>query len=66
MHGMALAWLAWGGMVDARTGVNFLWCLPGIAFGSWLGLRLYGRLDDRQFQRIVLVLLLVLGAVLLI
>lgn len=66
MHGMALAWLAWGGMVDARTGVNFLWCLPGIAVGSWLGLRLYGRLDDKQFQRIVLVLLLVLGAILLI
>ena len=66
MHGMALAWLAWGGMVDARTAINFLWCLPGIAAGSWLGLKLYGRLDDKQFQRIVLVLLLVLGAILLI
>lgn len=66
MHGMALGWLAAGGMVDANTGWNFLWCLPAIALGSWLGLRLYGRLDERQFQRIVLVMLLVLGAMLLI
>ncbi|MEE9317894.1 MAG: hypothetical protein V3U48_06355 [Rhodospirillales bacterium] len=55
-----------GGMVDVKTGWNFLWRLPAIAPGSWLGLRLYGRLDERQFQRIVIVLLLVLGAMLLI
>ena len=66
MHGMALGWLAAAGMVGPETGVNFLWCLPGIALGSWLGLRLYGRLDERQFQRIVLGLLLVLGVMLLI
>ncbi len=66
MHGMALGWLAAGGLVDAKTGWNFLLCLPAIALGSWLGLRLYGRLDERQFQRIVIVLLLVLGAMLLI
>ncbi len=66
MHAMALAWLAFGGMVDARTGINFLWCLPAIAAGSGLGLWLYGRLDERRFHRIVLGLLLVLGLTLLI
>lgn len=66
MHGMALAWLAFGGLVDARTAINFLWCLPAIATGSGLGLWLYGRLDERRFHRIVLVLLLVLGLTLLI
>ncbi len=66
MHAMALAWLAFGGMVDAQTGINFLWCLPAIAAGSMLGLWLYGRLDERHFHRIVLGLLLVLGVTLLI
>lgn len=66
MHAMALAWLAFGGLVDARTGINFLWCLPAVAAGSALGLWLYGRLDERRFHRIVLGLLLVLGITLLI
>ncbi len=66
MHAMAFGWLAAGGLVDAQTGINFLWCLPAIAVGSWLGLWLYGRLDDRLFHRIVLGLLLVLGVTLLI
>lgn len=66
MHAMALGWLAADGLVDARTGINFLWCLPAIAVGSWLGLWLYGRLDERHFRRIVLGLLLVLGVTLLI
>lgn len=66
MHAMALAWLAFGGLVDARTGINFLWCLPAIAAGSMLGLWLYRRLDEKRFHRIVLGLLLVLGVTLLI
>ncbi|NQV82955.1 MAG: sulfite exporter TauE/SafE family protein [Rhodospirillales bacterium] len=66
MHAMALGWLAFGGLVNARTGINFLWCLPAIALGSWLGLWCYGRLDEGRFRRIVLGLLLVLGVTLLI
>ena len=45
---------------------EFLLVPGGIAVGPWLGLRFYGCLDDKQFQRIVLVLLLVLGAILFI
>ena len=68
--GAFLAALAVGsagfGIVDARMGVNFLWCLPAIAAASRLGLWLYGHLDERRFHRIVLWLLLVLGLTLLI
>lgn len=66
MHVLALIWLAFGGYVDAKTGINFLWCLPAIAVGSWLGLWLYGSLDENRFRRIVLGLLLALGVTLLI
>ena len=33
--------------------------------GSWLGLRLYGRLDEAGFRRVVLALLLVSGLALI-
>jgi uncharacterized membrane protein YfcA len=29
--------------------------------GTWVGLRLYGRLDDALFRKIILILLLVSG-----
>lgn len=65
MHGMALAWLAMGGMVTADTGLRYLWTLPGIAAGCWLGLSLYGRLDAAKFRRAVLAMLLAAGGLLL-
>jgi hypothetical protein len=40
--------------------------LPLMLLGTWTGLRLYGRLDDAGFRRVVLVLLLVSGASLVI
>jgi hypothetical protein len=36
--------------------------LPTLAGGLWLGLRLYGRLDEQAFRKLILVLLLVSGA----
>jgi uncharacterized membrane protein YfcA len=38
--------------------------LPALAAGTWLGWRLYGRLDEAAFRTIVLVLLLASGAAL--
>jgi len=46
------------------TGLRLLWCLPEIAAGSWLGLKLYHRLDERRFRRAVLALLLASGVAL--
>jgi uncharacterized membrane protein YfcA len=43
----------------------FLIGLPWVLVGTWLGLRLYGRLDDARFRQAVLILLLLSGAVLL-
>jgi uncharacterized protein len=42
----------------------FLMGLPPLLLGVWLGLKLYGRLDEAGFRRIVLLLLLVSGVLL--
>jgi len=39
--------------------------LPILLAGTWLGLKLYGRVDDAGFRKIVLTLLLVSGVALL-
>ena len=39
--------------------------LPLLAAGVWLGLKLYGHLDDAAFRKMILCLLLLSGAVLL-
>jgi hypothetical protein len=36
-----------------------------VLLGTWLGFRLYGKLDDQVFRTIVLVLLLISGLTLL-
>lgn len=66
MHGMALSWLALGGLVTAQVGWNYLWTLPGIVLGCWVGVRLYGRLDPARFRRMVLVLLVISGVLLVV
>ena len=35
--------------------------LPVLALGIWAGIKLYGKLDDAAFRRIILILLLVSG-----
>jgi uncharacterized protein len=39
--------------------------LPAAAIGTWLGLKLYGRLNEPTFRLVVLVLLLTSGLALL-
>jgi len=59
-------WLGGTGMVGTDTLALFLIGLPALAIGTWAGLKLFGKLDDQAFRRIVLVLLLISGAGLLI
>ena len=66
-----LAILSWAliaqaqqGFITAEVGRLTLICLPGTALGVWLGVKAFGRVDDRQFQQIILWLLLASGAVL--
>ena len=58
---MTAAWLGVANMISGDTLWLFLLGLPAIALGTWVGLRLFGRLDDAGFRRIVLVLLFLSG-----
>ena len=62
---MSAAWLGIKGVVSADTIRLFLLGLPALLAGTWLGMKLYGRLDEAMFRRVVLILLLVSGAVLI-
>jgi uncharacterized membrane protein YfcA len=64
-HVLTLAWLGGVGGLDMRTGQDILYCLPALAAGGWLGLRVFHRLSDSGFNRIVLWLLLGSGVSLL-
>ena len=44
----------------------YVYGLPALAFGMWIGLRLYGHLDDAAFRKVILVLLLLSGLVLIV
>jgi len=52
---------AFVGLYTAPTLTLYLWALPALVAGIWCGLRLYGRLDDAGFRRVVLLLLLAAG-----
>lgn len=60
----ALAVQAQQGFVTAEVGRLVLICLPATILGVRLGLRTYGRVDNRQFRQIILWLLLASGIVL--
>ena len=59
-----LVWLGGTGSFDRASLLLFLAGLPALFVGSWLGLRLYGRLDEAGFRKIVLGLLLLAGVAL--
>ncbi len=54
------------GSLTPDTMKLFLIGLPALLAGSWLGLRLYGKLDEAAFRKIVLVLLLASGLALVV
>ena len=62
---MIALWLGGTGKIGAETGGLFLLGLPALALGTWAGLKLFGRLNEANFRRIVLILLLLSGASLL-
>jgi uncharacterized protein len=59
-------WLGGTGSVSAATMYLFVTGLPWVLVGTWLGLLLYGRLDDARFRKTVLILRMVSGVVLLV
>jgi uncharacterized protein len=63
---MTAIWLGAKGAVATDIVTLFLIGLPVLLAGTWLGLKLYGRLDETGFRRIVLALLLVSGCLLVV
>src|ERR1700693_5808951 len=63
---MSAAWLGAKGVIATDTIRLFLFGLPVLLVGTWLGMKLYGRLNEAMFRRIVLVLLLASGAALIV
>lgn len=49
------------GSLDRNIFTLFLLGLPALLAGTWVGFKLYGKLDDAAFRRIMLVLLLLSG-----
>jgi uncharacterized membrane protein YfcA len=62
----AAAWLGGTASIDRETMVLFVIGLPALLIGTWAGLKVYGRLDEAQFRRIVLILLLLSGIALVV
>ena len=58
---MSGLWLGINGAVSTNTIWFFVLGLPALLAGTWLGLKLYGHLDEAGFRKLVLVLLLVSG-----
>ena len=61
---MSALWIGASGAITPDTIKLFLIGLPALLAGTWLGLKLFGRLDEAAFRKVVLVLLLASGVVL--
>jgi uncharacterized membrane protein YfcA len=62
---MSALWIGAKGAITAETVKLFLIGLPALLAGTWLGLKLFGRLDEAMFRKVVLALLLASGVVLI-
>ena len=63
---MSAIWLGAKGTVTAETAKFFVMGVPCLLAGTWLGLKLFGRIDEATFRKIVLALLLVSGVTLMV
>src|SRR5262249_12962518 len=61
---LSAAWLGGQGSISREVVPLFFAALPVLLVGTWLGLKLYGQLDEAQFRKLVLVLLLASGVAL--
>jgi uncharacterized membrane protein YfcA len=62
---MAALWLGVKGSLTLETAKLFALGLPFLFAGTWLGLKLFGRIDEAGFRKVVLALLFVSGVALL-
>ena len=62
---MGALWIGARGAITMDTIKLFAMGLPALFAGTWLGLKLFGRLGEAAFRKVVLVLLLASGVVLI-
>jgi hypothetical protein len=65
MHGIGVITFVSAGMFTEQTAKDFIWCIPVLIIGSWLGLKVYPHLNDNLFRRIIVSLNLIAGITLL-
>jgi uncharacterized protein len=63
---MGALWIGAKGAITTDTIKLFLIGLPALFAGTWLGLKLFGRLNEATFRKVVLALLLTSGIVLIV
>jgi uncharacterized membrane protein YfcA len=63
---MSALWIGAKGAITADAITLFLIGLPALFAGTWLGLKLFGRLNEAVFRNVVLVLLLASGVMLVV
>jgi uncharacterized membrane protein YfcA len=63
---MSALWIGGKGAITAETLKLFLAGLPALLAGTWLGFKLFGRLNEAAFRKVVLVLLLASGIALVV
>jgi uncharacterized membrane protein YfcA len=61
---MTIVWMGGAGSFTTEVGRLFLVGLPAVAVGTWLGWKLYGRLNEASFRTVVMWLLLASGVTL--
>lgn len=54
------------GILASATLATYLWCVPSVVLGTWLGLQMFHRIDDRRFRQVILLFLMISGATLLV
>lgn len=64
VHLYTLAWLGGVGGLGRQTLHDLLLCLPALAIGGFLGLKLFHNSSERMFRRLLLILFLVSGLIL--
>jgi len=62
---MSAAWLGGANLISADTIWLLLYGLPFLFAGTWLGMKLYGRINETTFRTVVLVLILISGVALI-
>jgi len=63
---MSALWIGAKGAITADTFKLFVLGLPALLAGTWLGFKLFGRLNEATFRKVVLVLLLASGIALVV